>query len=175
MEKSISKPAGDSRIALHLLDSKSSNPPTHLAESNPNHPNHSSPDSSIVPTTDESPASDHPDGTVEQHYDPLNSTPYYYLYCGILVDSEVLIAGYRLFRYRNGSNRHGGLYVDNQFSVRLDPTPPSPLEFISRSVNIHSTYVFLTGSISSYLQSIDAMHFLNFVISTSMLMMLLIF
>ena len=68
------------------------------------------------------------------------------------------------------------MYVDNQFSVSLDPTPPSPLELISFSVNVHSTLLHVClfyqppssdmcifDLLCSYLQSIDVIHFFNFV------------
>ena len=57
--------------------------------------------------------------------------------CKDVPDSELLIPGYQLFRFDR--NRHGGgvlAYVDNKFSVSLDPTPPSPLELMSFSVNV---------------------------------------
>ena len=97
--------------------------------------------------------------------------------CKDIFDSELLITGYQLFRFDR--NRHGGgvlMYVKNQFSVSLDPTPPSPLELMSLSVNVHNTLLHVClfyrppsfdmcifDLLCSYLQSIDAIHFLNFV------------
>ena len=94
-----------------------------------------------------------------------------------ILDSELVISDYQLFRFDR--NRHGGgilMYVTNEFAVNLDPTPPSPLELMSLSVNVHhkpfhvclfyrppSADVHIFDHLCSYLQSIDAIHFSNFV------------
>ena len=97
--------------------------------------------------------------------------------CKDILDSELLIPGYHLFRFDR--NCHGGgvlAYVDNNISVSLDPTPPSPLELLSFSVNVGDTplhmflfyrspssHMCIFDLLCSYLYTIDAIHFSNFV------------
>ena len=97
--------------------------------------------------------------------------------CKNIPNNELLIVGYQLFRFDR--NRHGGgilMYIDNSFTVCLDPIPPSPLELMSISVNVDNVPPFMClfyrppssdlcifDLLCSYLQSIDAIHFSNFV------------
>ena len=97
--------------------------------------------------------------------------------CQDISDSELFISGYQLIRFDR--NRHGGgilAYVDNKFTVSLDPSPPSPLELMSFSVNVNNTVLhvcvfyrppssdmFIFDCLCSYFQSLDVIHFSNFV------------
>ena len=59
--------------------------------------------------------------------------------CKDILDDELLISGYQLFRFDR--NCHGGgvlMYVENCSTVCLDPIPPSPLELMSICVNVDS-------------------------------------
>ena len=77
------------------------------------------------------------------------------------------------------------MYVTNKFAVNLDPTLLSPLELMSLSINVHNEpfRVFFyqppsadvhTYYLCSYLQSIDAIHFSNFVLVTLMSILMLV-
>lgn len=92
-------------------------------------------------------------------------------------NSEIAILGFQLFRYDR--NRHGGgilVYVNDLFSVSLNPFPSSPLELISFSIRFFdapilicvfyrqpSTNRHIFDKLCSYLQSIGANRFANFV------------
>jgi hypothetical protein len=98
--------------------------------------------------------------------------------CNDTFDNELFISGYQLFRFDR--NRHGGgilMYVNDTFTVQFKPSPSSPLELMSLSISnsshvpIHfclfyrppSTGNYIFDLLCSYLQSIDAIHFCNFV------------
>ena len=94
--------------------------------------------------------------------------------CKDIFDSELLITGYQLFRFDR--NRHGGgvlMYVDNQFSVSLDPTPPSPLSNLCPFLLMYTIHFFMYVFFIDH--QVPICVFLIFCVLTFSLLMLFIF
>ena len=91
--------------------------------------------------------------------------------CNDILDNELFISGYQLFRFDR--NRHGGgilMYVNNTFTVQFNPSPPFPLELMSLSIIV--MYLFMYVCFTA-LQALKVL-FLTFYVRTYNPLMLFI-